>query len=86
VSTSHVGTPLSPRNDYREFRQIVDRASLRRIRLHDLRHTAVEEIRALPDQRDDEHLQHVSSTTSREAVEQVDGLLMEPEQRGDEGL
>jgi integrase len=34
------GTPLSPRNDYREFRRLVAAAGLRRVRLHDLRHTA----------------------------------------------
>jgi integrase len=40
VFATGFGTPLSPRNDYREFRRIIDRAGLRRIRLHDLRHTA----------------------------------------------
>lgn len=40
VFTTGFGTPLSPRNDYREFRRIVERVGLRRVRLHDLRHTA----------------------------------------------
>ena len=40
VFTTAVGTPVSPRNDYREFRKITERAGLRRVRLHDLRHTA----------------------------------------------
>ena len=40
VFTTAVGTPVSPRNDYREFRKIIERAGLRRVRLHDLRHTA----------------------------------------------
>lgn len=40
VFTTKVGTPFSPRNDYRGFRQILDGAGLRQVRLHDLRHTA----------------------------------------------
>jgi integrase len=40
VFTTGFGTPLSPRNDYREFRRLVAAAGLRRVRLHDLRHTA----------------------------------------------
>lgn len=40
VFTTSIGTPIQPRNDYRSFRRILERADLRRIRLHDLRHTA----------------------------------------------
>ncbi len=40
VFTTAVGTPVHPRNDYRSFRRILVQAGLRRIRLHDLRHTA----------------------------------------------
>jgi integrase len=40
VFTSRIGTPLDPRNVNDEFREIVDRAGLPRIRFHDLRHTA----------------------------------------------
>jgi hypothetical protein len=40
VLTTRFGTPLSPRNDYRDFRRLVGAAGLRRVRLHDLRHTA----------------------------------------------
>lgn len=40
VFTTRTGGPIHPRNDYRSFRNLVDRAGLRRIRLHDLRHTA----------------------------------------------
>ena len=40
VFTTAVGTPIHPRNDYRAFRQLIDRAGVRRVRLHDLRHTA----------------------------------------------
>ncbi|WP_413785177.1 site-specific integrase [Micromonospora zamorensis] len=35
-----VGTPIHPRNDYRTFRDIIRRAGLRQVPLHDLRHTA----------------------------------------------
>lgn len=34
-----VGDP-TPRNDYRSFQSLTKRAGLRRIRVHDLRHTA----------------------------------------------
>lgn len=40
VFTSAVGTAIHARNDYRAFQQILQQAGLRRIRLHDLRHTA----------------------------------------------
>jgi integrase len=40
VFTTATGTPISPRNDYRTFRELLVRGDLRRIRLHDLRHTA----------------------------------------------
>ncbi|PYC65768.1 hypothetical protein C7C45_27310 [Micromonospora arborensis] len=40
VFATAVGTPLHPRNDYRSFREIIRRAGLRQVRLHDLRHTA----------------------------------------------
>ncbi|HET9778081.1 MAG TPA: site-specific integrase [Propionibacteriaceae bacterium] len=40
VFTTAVGKPVSPRNDYRDFRKIIERAGLRCVRLHDLRHTA----------------------------------------------
>ena len=40
VFTTARGTPIHPRNDYRAFQQLVVRAGLRRVRLHDLRHTS----------------------------------------------
>lgn len=40
VFTTSLGTPIHPRNDYRSFQRLLTRAGLRRIRLHDLRHTA----------------------------------------------
>jgi integrase len=39
VFTTAVGTPIHPRNDYRAFRRLIEKAGLRRVRLHDLRHT-----------------------------------------------
>ena len=35
-----MGTPIHPRNDYRAFQALLQRAQLREVRLHDLRHTA----------------------------------------------
>jgi integrase len=40
VFTTPVGTPVDPRNDFREFRKLLARAGLPPVRLHDLRHTA----------------------------------------------
>jgi integrase len=40
VFTSPIGTPIDPRNDFREFRKLLARAGLPPVRLHDLRHTA----------------------------------------------
>lgn len=40
VFTSPIGTPVDPRNDFREFRKLLNRAGLPPVRLHDLRHTA----------------------------------------------
>jgi integrase len=40
VFTTQFGTPIHPRNDYRSFQRLVEAAGLRRVRLHDLRHTA----------------------------------------------
>jgi integrase len=40
VFTTGWGTPIHPRNDYRSFQRLVEKAGLRRVRLHDLRHTA----------------------------------------------
>jgi integrase len=40
VFTTPIGTPVDPRNDYREFKKLLDRGGLPSVRLHDLRHTA----------------------------------------------
>jgi integrase len=70
VLTTRFGTPLSPRNDYRDFQRLVGAAGLRHVRLHDLRHTAASlmlaqgvslcrdgDSWAFTDQHHDEHLQ-----------------------------
>ena len=38
--TTPIGTPVEPRNDFRQFRKLLARAGLPPVRLHDLRHTA----------------------------------------------
>lgn len=40
VFTTRTGGPIHPRNDYRTFQALLKKAGLRRVRLHDLRHTA----------------------------------------------
>ena len=40
VFTTPIGTPVDPRNDYREFKKLLGKAGLPSVRLHDLRHTA----------------------------------------------
>lgn len=40
VFTTGVGAPVAPRHDYRDFHRLLEQAGLRRVRLHDLRHTA----------------------------------------------
>jgi integrase len=40
VFTTPTGTPVGPRNDFRQFRKLLARAGLPPVRLHDLRHTA----------------------------------------------
>lgn len=40
VFTTSIGTPLEPRNVLRSFHALCDRAQVRRVRIHDLRHAA----------------------------------------------
>jgi Phage integrase family len=40
VRTTPIGTPIAPRNDFREIKKLLTRAGLPPVRLHDLRHTA----------------------------------------------
>jgi integrase len=89
VFTTGFGTPLSPRNDYRDFRRLVGAAGLRRVRLHDLRHTAASLMlaqgvnpRVVMEILGHSQISvtmntysHVALTSSREAVARVEGLL-----------
>lgn len=70
VFTTPVGTPIDPRNDYREFKKLLGKAGLPPVRLHDFRHTAasspscsgraaravMEILGHSPDRADDAHL------------------------------
>lgn len=47
VFTTEIGTPLDPRNLHRHFTAIREQAGLRRVRLHDMRHTVVSLLLAL---------------------------------------
>ena len=89
VFTTKLGTPFSPRNDYRNFQLILERADLPRIRLHDLRHTAAslmlaEGVQARVIMQTLGHSQisitlntygHVSADLSREAADRMESLM-----------
>ncbi|KWW97913.1 hypothetical protein TH66_21290 [Carbonactinospora thermoautotrophica] len=46
VFTTSIGTPIEPRNLNRSFAKLCDAAGVRRVRLHDLRHTCASLLRA----------------------------------------
>jgi len=91
VFTTRFGTPLSPRNDYRDFQRLVGAAGLRRVRLHDLRHTAASLMwaqgvnpRVVMEILGHSQISvtmntysHVAPASSREALARVEGLLSE---------
>jgi integrase len=91
VFTTRFGTPLSPRNDYRDFQRLVGSAGLRHVRLYDLRHTAASLMlaqgvnpRVVMEILGHSQISvtmntysHVTSASSREAVARVEGLLLE---------
>ena len=91
VFTTRFGTPLSPRNDYRDFQRLVAAAGLRHVRLHDLRHTAASLMlaqgvspRVVMEILGHSQISvtmntysHVTPASSREAVARVEGLLFE---------
>jgi integrase len=91
VFTTHFGTPLSPRNDYRDFQRLIGVAGLRRVRLHDLRHTAASLMlaqgvnpRVVMEILGHSQISvtmntysHVTPTSSREAVALVEVLLLD---------
>jgi integrase len=80
-----------PRNDYRDFRRLVAAAGLRRVRLHDLRHTAASLMlaqgvnpRVVMEILGHSQISvtmntysHVTPASSRDAVARVEGLLFE---------
>jgi integrase len=47
VFTTRTGQPVEPRNLVRSFERLIDRAGLRKIRLHDLRHTVATLLKTL---------------------------------------
>lgn len=47
VFTTRTGHPVEPRNLVRSFKRLIDGASLRKIRLHDLRHTVATLLKTL---------------------------------------
>jgi integrase len=91
VFTTRFGTPLSPRNDYRDFQRLVAAAGLRHVRLRDLRHTAASRMlaqgvspRVVMEILGHSQISvtmntysHVTPASSREAVARVEGLLFE---------
>jgi integrase len=89
VFTTPLGTPVDPRNDYREFKKLLTKASLPSVRLHDLRHTAASPLLAqnVPARVVMEILghsqialtmntySHAAPDVSREAAERMAGML-----------
>jgi integrase len=90
VFTSMVGTPLEPRNVYRQFQKALERAQLPHARFHDLRHTCatlllVQGVPARVVMETLGHSQisltmntysHVLPDLQREAANQIDRLLV----------
>jgi integrase len=99
VFTTPVGTPIDPRNDYREFKKLLTRASLPSVRLHDLRHTAASLLLAqgVPARVVMEILghsaialtmntySHVAPEISREAADRMARMLWQDEDQADGG-
>ena len=82
---------MSPRNDYRDLQRLIGAAGLRRVRLHDLRHTAASLMlaqgvnpRVVMEILGHSQISvtmntysHVTPASSREAVALVEGLLLD---------
>ena len=47
IFTTRSGQPVEPRNLVRSFERLIDRAGMRKIRLHDLRHTVATLLKTL---------------------------------------
>lgn len=97
VFTTPIGTPVDPRNDFREFKKLLDRGGLPSVRLHDLRHTAASLLLAqnVPARVVMEILghsqigltmntySHVAPEVSREAADRMAGVLWQDEEDGE---
>jgi integrase len=97
VFTTPIGTPVDPRNDFREFKKLLDRGGLPSVRLHDLRHTAASLLLAqnVPARVVMEILghsqialtmntySHVAPEVSREAASRMAGVLWQDEGDGE---
>ena len=99
VFTTPIGTPVDPRNDYREFKDLLAQAGLPSVRLHDLRHTAASLLLAqgVPARVVMEILghsqialtmdtySHVAPEVSREAADRLARVLWQDSDDRDEG-
>ena len=97
VFTTPIGSPVDPRNDFREFKKLLDRGGLPSVRLHDLRHTAASLLLAqnVPARVVMEILghsqialtmntySHVAPEVSREAARRMAGVLWQDDEDGE---
>ncbi|WP_246148058.1 tyrosine-type recombinase/integrase [Nonomuraea turkmeniaca] len=97
VFTTAVGRPVSPYSDYHEWKDLLASAGLRDGRLHDARHTAatvllilgapertVMAIMGWSSSGMARRYQHVTDGIRNTVARQVDGLLWEPGEEGEE--
>ena len=91
VFCTTLGTPIEPRNVYRAWHVVCDRAGVRRCRPHDLRHSAASflllqgaDMRTIMEQLGHTRMAtttdlyaHVLDEVKRDAAERMDGLLQE---------
>lgn len=89
VTTTRTGRPVEPRNLVRSFERICDSSGLRKIRVHDLRHTAASLLKKLGVPARDamvilghsrisvtqEVYTHVDDESRREALDRIHGLF-----------
>lgn len=86
-----VGTSISPRNDYREWQGILELAGVRKVRVHDVRHTnatallvggidprTVMELMGWSQIAMTQRYQHVVSELKREAAQRVEDYMLAP--------
>jgi integrase len=95
VFTTLLGRPIAPNSDYHEWRALLERAGVRRARLHDARHTAttvllvlgvpertVMSIMGWSSTSMAARYQHVTDPIRREVANRVGNLLFGPTGRG----